>query len=281
MMLAPANLQLRDGRTIPQLGFGVWQVHEKLTEPVVDAALRTGFRYFDTAEAYYNEEGVGAALGKSGIARDAFFVSTKVWNTNHGYDRTLRAFDRSLERLGLEEVDLYLMHWPSQAQGLYVETWQALIEIHRQGRARSIGVSNFAIPHLDRIIQETGIVPVVNQIELHPRFQQRGLRQYHSRLGIITQSWSPLGQWKGANPPIQDPMMLAIAARHDRTPAQVVLRWHLEQGLVPLSKSIVPTRMAENFGLFDFHLTDEDHAVIAAMDDFHGRMGPDPEIAQF
>lgn len=281
MSLGPEQIALSDGRSIPQLGFGVWQVPEDEAEQVVLKAIETGYRSIDTAEAYYNEEGVGAALRASGLSRSDFFLTTKLWNTNQGYDRTMRAFERSLARLGTDHVDLYLMHWPSQSRDLYVETWKAFVELHRQGAARSIGVSNFAVSQLERIIQQTGEVPVVNQVELHPRFQQRELRGYHSFYGIVTESWSPLGQWKGARPSLEDPSIRRIALAHGKTPAQVILRWHLDSGLVPLSKSVTPSRIAENFDIFDFRLTPEDLAVIAAMDARDGRMGPEPETAQF
>ncbi|GLS43171.1 hypothetical protein GCM10007884_11560 [Methylobacterium brachythecii] len=199
-------------------------------------------------------------------------MTTKLWNDHQGYDATLGAFDESLGRLGLDAVDLYLIHWPCPQRDRCVDTWRAFAHLKQQGRVRSIGVSNFNADHLERIIDETGVVPAVNQIELHPHFQQRALREVHARLGIVTESWSPLGQAKG----LSDPALVEIARRHGRSPAQIVLRWHLDNGLVAIPKSATPSRIAENFSVFDFALTAEDQAAIAALDDVDGRIGPDP-----
>lgn len=280
-MIQPADISLNDGRSIPQFGFGLWQVPVETAEAVVSTAIATGFRSIDTAEAYFNETETGAAIRKSGLHRDAFFVTTKVWNEHHGRDATLRAFDASLKRLGLDTIDLYLMHWPSQARNLYVETWRALIELKAQGRVRSIGVSNFAIPHLNRIIDRTGVVPAVNQIELHPRFQQRALREFHLRHDIVTESWSPLGLWKSSTPAIDDPAIRAIATKHRCSPAQVILRWHLQSGLAPLTRSVRPARIEENFASLNVALDESDMRRIADMDRPEGRLGPDPETATF
>lgn len=271
-----------EGMGIPQLGYGVWQVEPDASAALVAHALRTGYRLIDTAEAYYNEEGVGEGIRASGVARDQVMVATKVWNTHHGYDQTLRAFDASLHRLGLDYVDLYLMHWPSRIRNAYVDTWRAMVRLRDEGRARAIGVCNFAIPQLQRLIGETGVVPVLNQVELHPYFQQRALRRFHREAGIATQSWSPLGVWKdGPASPLDDQVVRALAAKHGRTPAQVVLRWHLDNGLLVVSKSARPARIEENFRIGDFALDGEDLARMAALDRADGRLGPDPETAEF
>lgn len=273
--------QFHDGKSIQQLGFGVWNVPPKITTKVVGQAISTGFRSIDTAEAYNNEAEVGAALRRSGLPRDAFFITTKLWNTNQGRDLTLRAFDESMDRLGIETLDLYLMHWPSRVRDLYVETWRAFDEIQRQGRVRSIGVSNFSMKQLEHLMSETGLVPVVNQVELHPGFQQQELRAFHERYAIVTQSWSPLGMWSNGQPPLESPIIVSIAAKHRRPPAQIVLRWHLQEGLVPLTRSTQIAHIEENFGLFNFVLDETDMHQIRSMDSLHGRLGPDPETAEF
>lgn len=271
-----------DGTLIPRLGYGLWQIDPQASASLVSHALRTGYRLIDTAEAYYNEEGVGAGIRASGVPREQVFVATKVWNTHHGYDRTLRAFDASLKRLGLESVDLYLMHWPSRIRNAYVETWRAMIRLREEGRAKAIGVCNFAIPQLQRLIGETGVAPLLNQIELHPYFQQHDLRRFHEATGIVTQSWSPLGVWKERKTsPLDDPLVRELAARHGRSPAQIVLRWHLDNGLLVISKSAHPARVEENFQLFGFSLDEEDLRRMARLDRPDGRLGPDPETAEF
>ncbi|GEP08343.1 aldo/keto reductase [Methylobacterium gnaphalii] len=266
------RLALNDGGSIPQLGFGVWQLPSAETPAVVRSALDVGYRSIDTASIYGNEAGVGRALHQAALPREDIFVTTKLWNDHQGYESTLAAFDESLERLGLDAVDLYLIHWPCPQRDRYVDTWRALVHLKRQGRARAIGVSNFNAEHLERIIAETGVVPAVNQIELHPHFQQRALREVHARLGIVTESWSPLGQAKALN----DPVLVEIARRHDCSPAQIVLRWHLDSGLVAIPKSATASRIAENFSVFDIALTPEDHAAIEGLDRADGRIGPDP-----
>lgn len=266
------RLSLNDGHTIPQLGFGVYQLPDAETPRIVGAALDAGYRSIDTAAIYGNEAGVGRALRETAIPRDAVFVTTKLWNGRQGYESTLTAFDESLERLGLESVDLYLIHWPCPQNDLYIDTWRALARLKQEGRARSVGVSNFTAAHLERAIGETGVTPAVNQIELHPHFQQRALREVHARLGIVTESWSPLGQAKALN----DPVLTGIAERHGRSPAQIVLRWHVENGLVAIPKSATPSRIAENLSVFDFSLSAEDRAAIDALDREDGRIGPDP-----
>ena len=243
----------------------------------MQASLATGYRHVDTASIYGNEEGVGTGLRASGLPRDQLFVTTKVWNDDQGSDKTLRAIDASLKRLKLDHVDLLLIHWPSPQRGLYVETWKALIQAQQDGKARSIGVSNFEVEHLDRIIGDTGVKPVLNQIELHPRFQQKALRAAHAERGIVTESWSPLGQGKL----LADPVLGRIAAKHSRTAAQVVIRWHLDSGLVTIPKSVTPSRIQENFDVFGFALDAEDLRAIEGLDDARGRIGPDPMKAAF
>jgi 2,5-diketo-D-gluconate reductase A len=268
---------LNDGRTMPQLGLGVWRTPQDVAAEVVKTALQAGYRSVDTAAIYGNERGVGEGLKASGVARDDIFLTTKVWNDNQGFDATLAAFDKSLGRLGLESVDLYLIHWPAPKKDLYVETWKALVRLKEEGRAKSIGVSNFAPEHLQRVMDETGVVPAVNQIELHPSFQQRALRDFHARHGIHTESWSPLGQGKQ----LEDPIVVEIAARHGRSPAQVVIRWHLDSGLIVIPKSVTPSRIVENFQVFDFKLDEEDLAKLGGLDAAAGRIGPDPVTADF
>lgn len=271
------HLVLHDKHSIPQLGLGVWRTPDDLAAPAVEAALAAGYRHIDTAAAYDNETGVGAGIRAAGLPRRQLFITTKLWNTDQGYDATLKAFDASLARLGLDDIDLYLIHWPSPARGLYLESWRALRRLHEEGRARSIGVSNFTAGHLERLIQESGVVPVLNQIELHPRFQQRELRAFHARHGIATQSWSPLGQ----GTLLHHPVIADIALKHRRTPAQTIIRWHLDQGLIAIPKSATPSRIAENFNVFSFRLDASDLAAFDALDAADGRIGPDPLTAEF
>ena len=266
------TLQLNDSRTIPQLGFGVFQVPPEDTAGVVDTALATGYRSIDTARAYRNEAGVGEATARSGIEREDLFITTKLWNGDHGHDKTLRAFDASLQKLGYDYVDLYLIHWPVPSQDKYVESWEALTELHADGRARSIGVSNFQVEHLERIIEATGVVPAVNQIELHPQLQQASLRAFHAEHGILTEAWSPLGQ--GAA--LTEDTITRIASELGRTPAQVVLRWHLQIGNVVIPKSVTPERIEENFNVFDFELDNDQLEAIGGLETGE-RTGPDPD----
>ncbi|HKR90487.1 MAG TPA: aldo/keto reductase [Phenylobacterium sp.] len=265
-------ITLSDGQSMPQVGLGVWQTPADATASVVKAAIEAGYRSIDTAAAYENEAGVGEGARASGVAREEIFITTKLRSRDHGYDAALRAFDKSLKRLGVDYVDLFLIHWPAPRQDRYIDAWRALVRLQEEGRARSIGVSNFMVEHLRRIIGETGVIPVVNQIELHPKFQQTDLRAFHAGQGIVTEAWSPLGQ--GAL--LKHPVIARIAARHGRTPAQAIIRWHVEQRLVVIPKSANPERIAENFEVFDFRLDDEDMSAIAALDDPMGRMGPDP-----
>lgn len=257
-MASPPLLPLCDGRLMPQLGFGTWRLPDAETAGLVHCAIDAGYRLIDTAAIYGNERGVGAGVR---AAAAPAFITTKLWNDDHGYDRTLRAFERSLARLGLRAVDLYLIHWPQPERGLYVDSWRALIRLRDEGRALSIGVSNFGAPELQRLLDATGETPVVNQIEAHPWCRQRALRRVHAALGIRTQAWRPLGRGQL----LADPAVLRIAARLDRTPAQVVLRWHLENGLIAIPKSAQPARIRQNIGVFDFRLAPADLDALAML----------------
>jgi 2,5-diketo-D-gluconate reductase A len=266
------KVTLRDGVDIPQLGFGVFQVPPEDTAEVTTRALLAGYRHIDTAAAYQNEAAVGQAFRASGLDRDEVFITTKCFNDNHGYEQARKAFQDSLAKLELDFVDLYLIHWPVPSQDKYVETWKAFIELQEEGLVRSIGVSNFQPDHLRRIIDETGVTPSVNQIELHPRLQQPGLRREHEELGIATEAWSPLAKGQV----LDDPAITAIAEAHDKTPAQVVIRWHLELGNIVFPKSVTPERIEENLDVFDFHLTDDEMEQIEELDAGE-RTGPDPD----
>jgi 2,5-diketo-D-gluconate reductase A len=271
------TISFNDSHSIPQVGLGVWKTPNDSAVTAVQAALEAGYRHIDTAAAYENEGGVGRGIHASGVVRDEIFLTTKVRNDDQGYDSTLKALDASLKRLGQDYIDLYLIHWPSPRRGLYVDTWRALIKAREDGRVHSIGVSNFAAEHLGRIIDETGVTPVLNQIELHPRFQQKRLREVHAQRGIKTQSWSPLGQGQL----LSDPVVARIAEKHGRTPAQTIIRWHIDNGLIVIPKSVTPSRIVENFNVFDFALDAEDMAAIAGLDDPSGRIGSDPMAATF
>ncbi|MFE3739852.1 aldo/keto reductase [Streptomyces sp. NPDC059134] len=271
-MTSVPHVVLNNGVRIPQLGFGVFQVDDARTTDAVRTALETGYRSIDTAAAYGNEPGVGRALASSQVPRDELFVTTKLWNDDQGYDAALTAFDRSLAKLGLDRVDLYLIHWPLPGRDRYVDTWRALEKLLADGRTRAIGVSNFQPAHLQRLLDETGIVPAVNQIELHPGLQQAALRDFHAQHGIATEAWSPLAQ--GAL--LDDATIARIAGDHDRTPAQVVLRWHLQLGNIVIPKSATPERIRENFDILGFELSADDLEALAALD--RGmRTGPDPD----
>jgi diketogulonate reductase-like aldo/keto reductase len=266
------TLRLNDGREIPQLGFGVFQVPPAETEAAVTRALEVGYRHIDTAAAYRNEAGVARAIAAVGLDRSEVFITTKLFNDDHGREQAQRAFAASLERLETDYVDLYLIHWPVPSEDRYVATWQALEEFHREGRARSIGVSNFNLEHLERLGSETETVPAVNQVELHPYLAQRELRAYQREHGIATEAWSPIGQGGDV---LDDPAIGAIAESHDRSPAQVIIRWHLQSGNIVIPKSVTPDRIAENFRAFDFELSDAEMAQIDGLDRGE-RLGPDP-----
>ncbi len=262
---------LHDGTEIPQLGFGVFQVPPEDTQATVEEALAAGYRHIDTAAAYRNEAGVGAALAAAGLPREDVFVTTKLWNSEQGYDSTLAAFDKSLERLGLDHVDLYLIHWPMPSEDRYLDTWRAFEKIQEEGRSRSIGVSNFRVEDLERLEAEAGKLPTVNQIELHPSLQQQELRDWHAAHRIATEAWSPLAQGEL----LDDDTLETIAAHHEKTPAQTILRWHLQLGNVVIPKSVTPERIRENADVFDFELSEDDMAAIARLD-AGDRTGPDP-----
>ncbi len=266
------RLTLNDGRTMPQLGLGVWQVSDEQASEVVRFALESGYRAVDTAAIYRNEAGVGEGIRNAGVARAEVFVTTKVWNSDQGFDETLRAAEDSLKRLKMDYVDLYLIHWPAPAQDRYLETWRALVRLRDEGMARSIGVSNFKVPHLERLLANTEVAPAVNQIELHPYLQQHESRAFHAAHGIATESWSPLAKGQVAN----DPVIASIAEKYGKSPAQVVIRWHLDNGLIVIPKSVTPSRIVENASVTDFRLDDEDMARLASLDQAR-RVGPDPD----
>jgi 2,5-diketo-D-gluconate reductase A len=265
------SIELHDGVEIPQLGFGVFQVPPEETQSVVELALDAGYRHIDTAAAYGNEAGVGAAVAASGLPREDVFVTTKLWNSQQGYDATLAAFEKSIGRLGFDYVDLYLIHWPVPSEDRFVATWRAFERIHEEGRARTIGVSNFRAEDIERLDRETETRPTIDQVELHPRLQQAELRAWLSEHGIATEAWSPLAQGEL----LSDETIVGIAERHGKTPAQAILRWHLQLGNVVIPKSATPERIRENLDLFDFELSKEELAAIARLDSGE-RIGPDP-----
>jgi 2,5-diketo-D-gluconate reductase A len=274
------TITLNDQTTIPQLGFGVFQVPPEETAATVATALEVGYRHLDTAQMYRNEQGVGEAIAASGIARDDLYVTTKLNNGFHRPDDARRAFDESLDRLGLDRVDLFLIHWPlpTRYDGDFVSTWQTLVEFQKDGRATSIGVSNFQAAHLDRIVEETGVVPAVNQIEAHPFFGNEDVRAASAAHGIAVEAWSPIAQGKVND----DATIQAIAARVGRTPAQVALRWHVQRGDIVFPKSMRAERMAENFAIFDFELSHEDMAAMTGLDrGEEGRLGPNPDVFDY
>ena len=258
---------------IPSLGFGVWQVPDEEAFPAVRTALDVGYRHIDTAKLYGNERAVGRAVAESGLARDEVFVTTKVWNDDHGRDNTLRAFDGSMERLGLDVLDLLLIHWPVPRQDRYVETWRTFQELRDAGRVRAIGTSNFHAPHLQRLHDETGEWPSINQVELHPYLQQVELRAFHADHGIVTESWSPLASGQKV---LGDDVIGRIAREHGATPAQVVIAWHLANDCVVIPKSVTPSRITENLAAADLTLSAEDLEAVATLDRGF-RTGPDPD----
>ncbi|WP_104162620.1 aldo/keto reductase [Cryobacterium sp. N22] len=258
------TITLNDGHTIPQLGFGVFKVDPTETTRIVTDALEVGYRHIDTAAVYGNEEGVGQALASSGIDRSELFVTTKLWNDKQGTQSALDAFDESLEKLGLDYVDLYLIHWPAPANDKFVESWKTLAKIRESGRARSIGVSNFLVPHLERLLTETDVVPAVNQIELHPAYQQAEITAFAREHGIHIEAWGPLGQ--GKYPLLEEGVVTTAAEAHGKTPAQVIIRWHLQTGNIVFPKSNRRERMIENFDVFDFELSHTELATISALE---------------
>ncbi|MBP2411866.1 2,5-diketo-D-gluconate reductase A [Arthrobacter stackebrandtii] len=265
------SITLNNGVAMPQIGFGVFQVPNDETEQAVTAALAAGYRSIDTAAIYGNEEGVGRAIAASGLPREELFITSKVWISDLSRGETLAAYDASLAKLGLDYLDLYLIHWPAPATDAYVAAWQALEELLAAGRVRAIGVSNFLPEHLEKVIALGGTVPAVNQVEVHPALQQRGISGFGAAHGIATEAWSPLAQ----GTVLSDPAVAAAAAAHGRTPAQVVLRWHLQQGRIIIPKSVTPARMAENVGILDFELSPQELAAIDALE-CDGRIGPHP-----
>lgn len=267
------TIALSDGHRIPQLGVGTYKIPGADTASLVAQAVRDGYRHIDAAALYGNEREVGEGLRASGVAREDVFVTTKLWNDDQGYDSALRAFDASLDRLGLDTVELYLIHWPVPSRDLYVDTWRALVRLRDEGRARSIGVSNFAAHHIERLVDETGVAPAVDQIELHPRLPQHELQAWNDAHGVVTESWAPLA--RGGL--LDEPALAAVAERHGKSPAQVVVRWHLDRGLVLFPKSTSNARLRENADVFDFALDDADRAVIAALETGE-RTGRDPDL---
>jgi 2,5-diketo-D-gluconate reductase A len=257
------RITLNDGNTIPQLGFGVWQVPDDEATPAVATAATSGYRLIDTAQGYDNEEGVGRALADAGISREELFITTKLRNGAHDYDEAIKAFERSAQKLGLDYLDLFLVHWPVPEQDKYVDAWRALVELKNQGRVRSIGVSNFLPEYVNRIADATGVLPVINQVELHPKYQQRDIREYHERLNIALECYSPLGS--GAV--LDDPVIGEIAKKHGKSVSQIILRWELDQGLIVIPKSTHAERIEQNLDVFRFSLHDEDRERIDALDD--------------
>ncbi len=273
------TLTFNDGNKIPQLGYGVWQVEDETAEKVVGLALDAGFRHVDTAQAYGNEAGVGRGIANSSVSEDDVFVTTKIWNSNQGAEKTRSSFAESVEKLGLSKpLDLLLVHWAKPAQGLYLETWKELIELQKEGKVRSIGVSNFPEEQLREIIEATGVVPAIHQIELHPFFNQAELRKVHQEFGILTEAWSPLGQGKEL---LENPTIVEIAREHNATAAQVVIAWHLALGNVVIPKSVTPERIVENFNALELHLTEDEITRISGLSTDDGRIGPDPKDCDF
>jgi 2,5-diketo-D-gluconate reductase A len=274
--MAAPSITLNDGSAIPQVGLGVWQTPREDTERVVATALDAGYRHIDTAAGYANEREVGRAVANSGLPREDVFVVTKLWNADQGYDSTLAAFDASMGRLGFDYLDLYLIHWPVPEKNAFVDTFKAFAHLRDQGRIRSIGVSNFEPEHLRILVDGTGIVPAINQVELHPLLQQQELREAHAQLGVATEAWSPLGQGSL----LTNPIVTAIANAHGKTAAQSLIRWHIQLGNIVIPKSVTPGRIVSNFNVFDFQLSEQDMASISSLGD-GTRLGPDPRTFNF
>lgn len=277
-MAQQPQLKLNDGNTIPQLGLGVWQVPADITARVVSDGIKAGYRSIDTAEGYNNEEGVGEAIRKAGVPRSELFITSKLRNGGHARDLALKSFDETMRKLGIDQLDLFLIHWPVPSQDKYAEAWKVLVELQKAGRIRSIGVSNFNPDHLERIIGETGVTPAVNQIELHPSFQQRDKRGFMQQHDIKIESWSPLGSGRALN----NPTIAAIGKKHGKSVAQTIIRWHLQEGLIVIPKSTHKERIEENLAVFDFELSAEEMQTIAGLDNpASGRVGSNPATASF
>ena len=267
------RLPFHDGNSIPQLGFGIWQVPPDVAADAVESALRLGYRHVDGAYLYMNEEGLGEGLRRSGVPRDEVFITTKVWNNEQGAEKARASVERSLKSIGIEQLDLVLIHWPVPSQNLYVETWEAFIKMREDGLTKSIGVSNFNPVHLDRIVAETGVAPVLNQIELNPELQQAEARAANARHGVVTQAWTPLGNGRS----FEKETLTAIAARAGKSPAQVILRWHVQSGHAVIPRSVKPERQAQNLDVFEFALSDDEMAAMEGLE-LCLRTGPDPSV---
>lgn len=279
-MPAIPSVKLNNGVTMPQFGFGVFLMPPDQTEKYVSVALESGYRLIDTAAAYRNEEGVGEAIRKSGLAREEIFVTSKLWNSDHGYDKALKGFETSFKKLGIDYLDLYLIHWPLPKKDLYSETWKALEEVYKSGRVKAIGLSNFNPDHIDKLLQQAETVPAVLQVELHPTFNQPKLRQYAKDHGIQVEAWYPLGGQRSKEKLLSLPLLTDLAKKYGKTPAQIVLRWHIQLGIVAIPKSANPNRIKENINIFDFELSQDEVAAITALDN-GVRVGSDPQTANF
>ena len=271
------HIPFNDQTQIPQLGFGTWQIPDRDAVSTVAKAIEIGYRSIDTAAIYQNEKGVGEGIKESGIPRKDLYHTTKLWNSDQADGDSLKALEKSLKLLGVDYVDLYLIHWPAPKKNHYSSAWRALIKFKEMGLVKSIGVCNFQISHLERIIQETGVIPVTNQIELHPSFQQKDLRAFHEKHKIVTEAWSPLAQGHL----MKDETLIKIGQKYRKSAAQVILRWHMEIGNVTIPKSVTSSRIKENFEIFDFSLTEDERKLIEKLDSKDGRVGPNPDTADF
>ena len=269
------NVELNDGHSMPQIGLGLWKIEDDQTESIVSTAIDAGYRSLDGAAIYRNEMGLGKAIQNSSLNREELYITTKLWNDDQ--PETRKAFARSMDKLKLKYLDLYLIHWPAPRKGTYLQAWKTLIELKKEGLVKSIGVSNFQVEHLKRIIDETGVTPAINQIELHPQFQQKELRHFHAQHQIQTESWSPLGQGQI----LKNSAIHSIGQKHRKTSAQVILRWHLQNQFVVIPKSATPSRIQENINVFDFNLDQDDLFKINELDSASGRIGPNPMTADF